>query len=459
MIPLINSYGRVFINNTQDYKYRFYNFMKVGAVDRNIGDNVSVVILDDDGKPTKVSAIRSGVETITSTLSGIVPIDKKSSLETLIKKNNFNMQVHYGSCTKPTDFGNFSSAVVFKDIGIQNHNLTELTALNSSQRTTMEETGTISIVEMYRVLSLSYDRVYGTSTIVSLIHVDTSECNNQADNNVWLGTVDTSTFRFIYTIDNGNSWDTNDANVEVHAGAATSTALAINGNEVYFSIQTSTHLKIYHTDLNNIITGNVITPAEIYNKPSDCIRAFSKTKNYLWAVGGAASPLILRINLHTKEVEEITSTVFASDITLWAVDAVSDDYAIIGGSIGHCGVYDNGDWSDISVFDSSLTITSLKCIDENNVVASGTTGAFVTHDRSNWNKVLITLSQCKMAFYDNVTGYLFNAKGLYRTTDSGNSWNLVKSYNYTTAIACAMASNDVNHIYFADTSNIIKGQD
>lgn len=445
--PVFTGEGRVFINPAGfggGTKFQYHNNMKIDGIDRSLGDIEPVYVPNpykyDDF--IEVAGIKGADSRLTSTLSGKLPINTYSPLEILADRRcAFNLQVHYGRCTKPDDFVNFDSAIILKDVLLTSYNLSTLVAVVPGERALIDESAAITAKKMYRVFNQDF-LVLSPNTdgrVLRITHGDLQGCSElcsaYSDGNlVWIALVDgVSANSFAVTRDGGLTWTQFASGATAHTLTAMEAVLAVAGNYVIWSVtDNSSATKIYAADLITVVSG--ITPTAIeLDLFSDFIpRDITVTDDYVYIVGtdadGAFDGKLIKIDKDTLEI----SVLFESGDGITSIHALTNDKIMIGLSSGEVYVSEvAGFFNLINSFGSS-GIPHVHMHDDTHYVVTTPTSVHVTSDGGqNWTRTY-TLNFANndstrpiIAWYDNIVGYLQFGGSVYRTIDSGTTWKRV----------------------------------
>lgn len=446
--------GRVFLNldgagcgNTYD----FYNCMKVGAVDKSLGDITSIYCPD----PTQydefieVASIKGADSRWTSTLTGRLEINAKSPLETLLSPGcAFGMQVHYGRCTRPDSIDEFESAIIFQDVRLTNYGLSELVALTPDERAVIEETASISIGNIYRIFDMSVAEVNtGISDldeIIGLTHADSASCGGDCDNrsdgcDVWViayALQTTNDIQYQITNDGGVTWTQVDANITETSDTPTVSGVIASGSNTYTvffnSVDNATY--VYREATANILSGNTV-PTLIATIPGVQIWDIDASDSYIWLAGGSTAgtgTYIGAIHKSTNVLTEVDNNDLFTGVTLFhSIDARSDDRVVaigIGGIFAYSttfGVFNTGDNPDPVAVVFGRFVHMLN--DTNWIAGWGDTLYCTSDSGDTWNVLRTIAGFGSVDFYDDTVGYFQDNNGLYRTIDSGNNWTQIST--------------------------------
>jgi len=191
--PAKTAFSRVFLiegrarpDHTPDYK----SCLKAGSLDQAFGDIEKIECPDPDayGRFIEIDKIQGAIERMTTSLVGKYAADLASDLLRLAKARcASDVQVHFGACTDPRSFNQFTKAVILEDVGISNWGTEDLGALSSDDNAKVDETADISIGEAYEALPLNIvERAKDivVNPMVDVVICDNpgcGECDNESD--------------------------------------------------------------------------------------------------------------------------------------------------------------------------------------------------------------------------------------------------------------------------------------
>lgn len=446
----LTSQGRVFINldgSGCGNPYTFYNCMKVDSVDKSLGDITSIYCPDPNAYDEfiEVASIKGADSRWTSTLTGRLEIDRKSALEQLLEQGcAFNMQVHYGRCTQPDSFSEFESAIIFEDVRLTSYGLSTLTATSPDERAAIDETAAISIGNIYRVFTPTISEItnglnIGSNSIFGVGNADARSCGTDCDTrsngcSIWfVAAYNTAgTVIFYYTTDGGVTWTQVASNItQQHDGGEFLARMLIAGSTTYVSIYDGGTTYVYSIPNSSIVSGTV-TPTLIQTLPNYSITDMAESDSYIWLVGGSSTnnEYIAYIEKSTGEFVTLNDgTLFTGTNFFYSVDALDDDNVLIAGFGGtyaysnSFGIFQTGDNAAVS---NIVISNKAKMFTKNNwLIAAGQTLYCTKNAGATWSAVRGYTGTLSMGFYDNIVGYMQDNTGIYRTINSGSSWNQI----------------------------------
>lgn len=446
--PTQTGFGRVFINipGIQN-DFKLYNFMKIGSVDTTLGESEHIVTYVGD-IPVSVGIMRDGSKTTSTSISGILPVNTKSTLEKLVGKL-FNIQVHYGACRSPKEFYSFDSVIVLNGVEIASHSLSELNALQPSERAIVQETATLKVGNYYRITMPSFENVLQQDTL-GIAYIPPESCGNATEAIAALAD-DGDFVNIYYSFDQGITWSNVDMQV-AHEGIGTQSGMIYSNERLYFTTFNADGF-LFSVRAESILNG-VSEYSVLHRTSAIPINHIDSGINYLWGAGGATGAYLFKLNVHTNVIDIIETGLTTSP--LHSVFVLNDDVVFFGGDNANYGIYSNG-----TVYTSTLPnasgedITTIQAFDYNNLIISTTNKIYRTlNGGKTWSVVANNISALEIRFIDNIVGYAFTATGVYITLDSGLSWSKVYSYTSTSVNGALIVPTDYNKIFVATTAGL-----
>lgn len=446
--PVFTGEGRIFIN-PQGYgggtKFNYHSSMKIDGLDKSLGDLEPVYVPDPKKYDAfiEIASIQGSDSRVTSSLSGKLPIDTESPLEILARKKcKFNMQVHYGRCSKPDDFTTYESAIILKDVSLTSYNLSTLIAANPGERALVDETASITLKEFYRIFNQTFisPTPQTTGRVLRITHADiegcADECTSYSDGNMtWIALVDGTTNDFSVTTDAGLTWNQFSNGASNHTSTKYESILVPAGAYLFWSVTDNADAtKIYAMDLVSVKAGFAATAYELTVTADFIPKGFTVTDNYVYVVGtnaaGSGGGKIIQIDKNTLSIQ----TVFTASYGITAIHALNDNTIIFGNSDGE--IYTS---QVVGFFDfvgnagsASSTIGHVHMHDEKHWVASSGTSIYTTlNGGASWVRVFeinvgsTDAEQADITWYDNLVGYMLFGQYVFKTIDSGTTWKRV----------------------------------
>jgi len=344
--PILTGRGRVFINENGSgcgNAYGFHNCMKVDSLEKSLGDITSIYCPDSNtyDEFVEVAAIKGTDSRWTSTLSGRIAVDAESALERILRRGcNFDLQVHYGACTRPDDFNNFDTSFIFRDVRLTSYSLDTLVAISPDERNAVTESAAISIGEVYRVFNPTFSQVgqsvltvgVGAGLAICDIKSCGTDCNptsNGCDKIYVLNVPNVSApANIIFSEDAGLTWQSSTTNsVNVNGTEEIADILCV-GDTLYLTLQDGTSSFVYTILADNVdVTGSTLT--QIYTTTED-LRTLDLGIDYVFACGGDGDSFVIGINKDSGTVTVLDDGVITPSSGGLSVDAFDDDNVLIG---------------------------------------------------------------------------------------------------------------------------------
>jgi hypothetical protein len=455
---LRNTQGRVFVSTGELDKFKYYGAMSVGPIEKSLPAIESVFTINSKGNVVKVAEVKDhNVQLSSASLTGYIPISAPSSLEKLINKNGANIQIHYGTCSNPSDFNSFDSALILRGVNLTNYSLSEPSTLTPN-KAIIQETANISIDESYRIFTPSFQQVFGEAGIISMLGVDFADSNycsipyKNLDILIAMYNVSGS-MRFSYSFDNGVSWSQHPTLFALHGGGATSSTFKIVENKMYWSYVYGTETYVSVADVGALISDSTIVSTTLFYHPLYAvIRDISAAKNYLWCVGGTSASFMMRISLADYTVEILDDDTNFTGEQVNAIDALNDNFVVAVGENNNFSLYQNGEFYLSTVgIDSMAFLSDVKVFSEHRWLIASDMGIYITINGGlDWTKTYTVQNSTKFIFYDNLVGYAANTDGVFRTMDGGFTWKRIYISNWTNIYSVIMDKQNPNNIFLLE---------
>lgn len=189
-VPATTAGSRVFlIENEAGPRNQpsFESCLKGMGLDISLGDIEKIECPDPNryGQFIEVGQIRGAESRPTTSIVGRYAIDLKSELLRLARKRcSSDVQIHFGTCSDPSDFNTFTKALIYTGAAITNYSTEDLGALASDENAKIDETVDISMTEAFEFFPVSYS-VKGadaaTNEIIDVIICDAASCGDCED--------------------------------------------------------------------------------------------------------------------------------------------------------------------------------------------------------------------------------------------------------------------------------------
>lgn len=346
--PAKNAYSRVFIIKRRargDRAPTFQSCLIAGSVEQAFGDIERIECPDPDeyGGFIEVGTIRGAEERPTTSLSGRYASDVASDLLELARiKCAADVQIHFGTCEDPSDFNNFSKAVILEEAFLTNVSTDELGTLDSGGQAAVNESADLAAKNWYEVLPITFSErtpAAVTNQLMDVVLADKVSCGGCEDESDGCdkiyavskaaGGSPSTPADCVYSLDGGTSWFAEDVD---GLGTDEPLAIAVIGDYVVvFNSTTAEHYYVLKSELDGVgaeaAWSSVASGYNASGQPND---AWSVgTKAFIVGAGG----YIYSTEDATAGVDELDAGTATSE-DLNAVHAVSKTMAIAGGANG-----------------------------------------------------------------------------------------------------------------------------
>ena len=202
--PLASPFTRVFLTEGRarpDHAPVFKSCMRAGAIDWGQGDITKIECPDPNAYNDFIEAgeFQGSQDRMTTDVQGRFAADEASTLMRLAAgRCTFDIQVHIGACTNPSDFDTYTKVLVYEDARITNYGTDELGTLSSDGAGEVNETADLSAESVYEVLPLSHVERGGDAVvnpIVDVVICDSPSCGDCDD--------ESTGCKKIYAVDDG----------------------------------------------------------------------------------------------------------------------------------------------------------------------------------------------------------------------------------------------------------------
>lgn len=446
--PAKNAYSRVFLIKRRargDRAPSFQSCLIAGSVEQAFGDIERIECPDPEeyGSFIEVGTIRGAEERPTTSLTGRYASDIASELLQLAKiKCASDVQIHFGDCEDPSDFNNFSKAIVLEEAFLTNVSTDELGSLDSGGQAAINESADLAAASWYEVLPLKFSERAGsvvTTELVDVVFADKvgcGECEDEGDGceKIYATTVTAAgspgtPADCVYSLDNGVTWYAEDVD-----GLSTNDADAIAVVGDYVAIFSNAAEALYYllkSDLDG--TGAEGTWTEVTTG-----FVASSGPNDAWSVGTKA--FIVGDGGYVYSTEDVTAGVTVLDAgvatasNLAAVHALSKTQAIaVGASGAVIYTYDGLTWSAAPSSPGAIALGTCWMKSKKEWWVGGASGSlyYTTDAGISWTQKAFSGSGAgtvhDIAFATNSVAYLSHATAtpagrILRSYDGGYSW-------------------------------------
>lgn len=343
-----------------DHAPEYETSMRMTAVSQGYGDIERIEAPDPSNYDSfiEVAEIRGATERATTSLSGHYAMNLLSSLMKLGDKGcAFDVQLHIGQCTDPSDFNTFMKAIVFESAKGTTYSTDDLSALTSEDRAAVMETLEISAKKMYEIRPLAFGEQAGsvvTNPVVDVVICDSQSCGDCQEESdgcqkifavtAAAGGSPSTPADVVFTVDQGVTWYAHD--IDSMSSTEDPSAVDCVGNYlVVVSNETNSLHYALKSEFDGItdptfteVTTGFVSGAE----PNDIWSAGS----FAWIVGDGG--YVYSTSDPTAGVEVVNAGVATVD-DLLAVHGLSDTLAVAVGKNGAVIYTENGTtWNTVT---------------------------------------------------------------------------------------------------------------
>lgn len=362
--PLTSAFSRMFVIDggaRGDHKPSYESCMRMQGLSQGFGDIESVECPDpyNWGKFVEVAQIRGATERPTTTIESRYMMDALSILMDLARKGcSFDVQLHMGECTDPSEFNIFKKAVVLESAQLTNYSTDELGALASGDNAEVNESGDLSAVDMYEIFPLTMTEQAAsivTDELIDVILCDTvscGECEDQSSgcNKIYAltraaGGSPSTPADIVYSLNGGTTWYAHD--IDTLGAAEEPNALACIG--LYIAAISNETDSIHYTLKSALAASGDPEFTEI---GTGFVAAGSP--NAIWSSGNKAFVVgdggyIYKSEDITAGVEVLSAGAATTDV-LNAVHGLSETFAVAVGNNGAVVYTTDGEtWGSVTV--------------------------------------------------------------------------------------------------------------
>ncbi|NIM52296.1 MAG: hypothetical protein GTO22_24135 [Gemmatimonadales bacterium] len=491
--PAVTAYSRVFLIDGRarpDHAPDFQSCLKAGALDWTLGDveKIECPSGEEYGAFIEEGEIQGAEERPTLPLTGRYASNLASTLLDLARRRcDYDVQVHFGRCTDPRLFNQFTKAIVFEKGRSTNYSTEDLGALASDENAKVDESTDVSGREFYEVLPISYAEKAADVVVNPLVDVvicSTPSCGDCEDEDPGcdkIFAISGSTGGspgtppdVVWSSDKGVNWYADD----VHVLGASSTAPGIACvNEYVVVISDSDDSLSYKTraDVINAVADawtEVTTGFVAAGSPAD----IWSVGNYAFIVGDGG--YVYGTSDPTAGVTVLDAGVATTE-NLDKVHAISDEFAVAVGENGAVVFTEDGStWAAASSSPSASNLTAVWIKTEDEWWVSTATQLYYTIDQAvTWTAKNLPVTPTDIddiymstdsVMYVNI---VYNSLGrIYRSYDGGYSFvntpegvaSIPAADAYTAGAACTHDANFVVGVGLADDATdgiLVVGQD
>lgn len=474
--PTITSEGRFFINKDGPgcgNPFQYHNCIKLAGLEKSFGDITPIYCPNPNQTDDfiEIGTIKGADTRWTSTLSSKLSVNTPSILEDIAQQGcSFDGQVHYGQCARPNDFTGASTVIVLRNIRLTSYSLSDLIALTPEERAAVDESAAISVGDVYRVFNQTYTSVAQSLLTVQAV-LDVTYCDNNTcgtacgkRSNGCKKAVALTQSAFLYTLDSGLNWLSTGIGTTTADNDEEQGAMTCAGSNIVFSTYEGTTPHLHVVPVDSIFAGAAVTTTVFSGTVSQSIRELVDAGTYVFGGGGNGNGFLIAYNKSNNTTTILEDGTLLSGVTGYALAAYDDNHVLFGGSGGNYiystnfGVFTAGQLSIGGVAQTDR-ITAFHMIDETNwLAATDSNRILCTNDSgANWNIVLATSGEGEFSFYDSIVGYFHDNAGIYRTLDSGNTWQLVYAFTSTDVNGIAVCPYNVNNVLAVGGQTAVAG--
>jgi len=328
-----------------DHVPDFQSCLRAGALEWGQGDVEKIECPDPEqyGEFIEVGEIQGAQERPTVPLTGRYASDVASKLLELARERcDYDIQIHFGRCTDPRLFNQFTKAIVFEKGRSTNYSTEDLGALASDENAKVDESTDVSGREFYEVLPIVYAEKAKDTVVNPLVDVvvcstpSCGDCEDEDDGCEKIFAISGSTGGspgtapdVVWSSDKGAAWAADD----VDTLGPSSTAPGIACVNEYVVVISDSDDSLSYKDKATIIGGTlggwteVTTGFVAAGSPQD----IWSVGNYAFVVGDGG--YVYGTDDPTAGVSVLDAGVATSE-DLKAVHAISDEFAVAVGDNG-----------------------------------------------------------------------------------------------------------------------------
>lgn len=454
--PLTSDSTRLFIIDggaRPDHKPDYEACMRMQGISQGFGDIESIECPDpyNWGKFVEVAQIRGATERPTTTIEGRYMMDALSTLLDLARKGcSFDVHLHMGECSDPSEYNTFKKGVVFESASLTNFSTDELGALASGDNASVNESADLSAADLYEIFPLSMTEQAATivtNEIIDVVicdNISCGECEDQSGGcekiyalSKAAGGSPTTPADIVYSLDAGVTWYAHD--IDTLGAAEEPDALDCVGS--YIVVVSNETDSCYYA-LKSEFQAGAGDPA--FTTIGDGILA-AGSPNAIWSAGNKAfivgdGGYIYKMEDATAGVEVLSAGGATVDV-LNAVHGLSETFAVAVGNNGAVVYTTDGDnWASVTVdpVGGGTHLTGVAVRGESDwIVVTDAGSMYYSLDQGDsWTAKAFPGSgaagTCRDIAFSNVSvGYLAHdvtatTRGrILRTYDGGYSWQVL----------------------------------
>ena len=494
MVPIKGGHSRVFLIEGRaraDHPPDFKSCLAAGAPSWSFGDVESIECPDPDQHNSwvEVGEIQAASDRPTIGLTGHYALDEESDLLRIARtKCAIDVQVHFGVCTNPSDFLEFTKIDIYEQARISDWSTGDQGALQSGDNTPVDETANLSAKSIYSALPLGVAERGGDAVvnpIVDVVICDTAscgDCEDESDGCEKVYAVDDGNTGspgtrpdVLYSTDKASAWGAEEI-TSLESGAAMANAIACLG--LYLFVVSQADCSIHYKLKADVGDGGPYTETVVgLTCAAGAPRDAWSVGTYAFIVGDAG--YIYGSSDITAGVSELDAGVASDTDILHAVHALDDQFAVAVGENGKVVFTTNqSTWTATTTLAGAATNQAVWAMNETDwwvgdaagvlryTLDQGVTWTVKALPGANWTA--ITDIQFPTASIGFITASKAATGHMLRTFDGGYQWvEIPESVGVlpgTTAMtALASCKHDVNFVVGVGTDGtdgvIIVGQD
>lgn len=354
------------------------------------------------------------------------------------RRCKFNFQVVAGSCQRPDDFTKWDAKLIFIGGRLNKLALTELNPLSGDKNAVVDFTGTLSFQDWQVINAIKFAERADTTVVAEVLDgffydsAQCGECGTPSDgcNKVYVLTAANSgspglSSQIVYSLDGGNTWAAID--IPTLGGLSGNRAAAMGDKLIVVSQAGGNHHYSSFTNINAGTTSWTAVTGYVSTKGPRAIYVKSSNEAFVAAAGGYIYFLSSATATPTVLTDGSVTTQALNDIAGFGRTIVA-----VGGSNAVVASSNNGDsFSLITGPAVGVNLTAVWVVSTNVwLVGTGDGRLFYTlNGGTSWTQIGLGSGVQvinDIHFENEVVGYLAaevnGAATVFRTTDSGNSW-------------------------------------
>lgn len=431
-----------------DHAPDYEGCMKAGAPAAGFGDRTKIECPSPDSYNgyIETASFKGARERPTITLTGRYLYDLKSELYAMAREGcEFDVQIHFGVCTDPSDFTKYTKAMIWEAADISNWSAEDMGALGSDEQAKIDESADLSAKDMYEVVPQSFNEKAGALVTNELVDgvicggPSCGDCDSESDGcykAYWIskaaGGSPGTPPDIVHTIDKGVNWYADDIDSlqtaeDPDGVACVGLYIVVVSNDsgsLHYALKSEVDDVDYDETWTEVATGFVAThePNDIWSYGNGAFIVGDDGYVYLLGSDPTAGVTVLDAGVATAQ-------------HLLAVHALSDKFAVAVGNNGAIiHTTDGVTWSALTAFVGiGVNLNCVWCKNEKEWFVGTSNGRlWATKDAgTNWAQNAFPGSGSgvvyDVAFATESVGYLAHAttapRGrILRTIDSGYHW-------------------------------------